>query len=290
MLRRTGSLLIRVANRAYTRSLPALSVEERKLVRANERFRNCHAGKRCFVIGNGPSLTSQDLAPLAEELTFVTNGFVKHPIVEHWQPNYYFFTDHVWFDGSESTKAFFQLLRSRVYASHFFVPSAVHEVIETQKVIPLESTSFVAFDGSWKDQIDITERLTNIDTVIQLAIMTAVHMGCSPIYLLGVDHDWLANRHSGHYNFYPGKTLSNHPVAIGEFETSYEQDMVTMVRLWREYRRLGEVAEKMGTRILNATHGGFLDVFDRVNYESLFEPEKYERSANNLVEKAIIIS
>src|SRR4051794_30859438 len=46
-----------------------------QVLKRNEIFRNRHKGKSCFVLGNGPSLKNQDLAPLVNELTFVTNTF-----------------------------------------------------------------------------------------------------------------------------------------------------------------------------------------------------------------------
>src|SRR5712692_1717642 len=57
------------------------------LIKRNEIFRDRHRGQRCFVIGNGPSLKDQDLSPLANEITLVTNSFYVHPIIgESWQP------------------------------------------------------------------------------------------------------------------------------------------------------------------------------------------------------------
>jgi hypothetical protein len=64
------------------RAEPKLSSAERDLLNQNEKLRNCHRGQRCFVIGNGPSLTKQDLAPLDGEITFVMNAFWKHPILD----------------------------------------------------------------------------------------------------------------------------------------------------------------------------------------------------------------
>src|SRR5689334_4044737 len=61
------------------------------LLQRNEVFRDRHKGRRCFVIGNGPSLKEQDLSPLVDEITLVTNSFYAHPIVgDSWQPSYYF--------------------------------------------------------------------------------------------------------------------------------------------------------------------------------------------------------
>src|SRR5882672_2735030 len=107
VLRRTGSLLTRLAEHAYFRSQPKLSSADRILLRENEKLRDRHAGRRCFIIGNGPSLRAQDLTPLSGEVTFVMNAFWKHPILDLWQPTYFCFADSVCFDGSEAVKQFF---------------------------------------------------------------------------------------------------------------------------------------------------------------------------------------
>src|SRR4051812_13425127 len=89
VLRRGGSLLNRLAEHAFFRgSEPKLSAAQKGLLQQNEKLRGCHRNQRCFVIGNGPSLAKQDLAPLAGEITFVMNAFWKHPILDTgWQPN-----------------------------------------------------------------------------------------------------------------------------------------------------------------------------------------------------------
>ena len=47
-------------------------IESRKRL---ERFKNKYKGKRCFIIGNGPSLNKMDLSPLKNEYTFGLNRF-----------------------------------------------------------------------------------------------------------------------------------------------------------------------------------------------------------------------
>ena len=39
-----------------------------------ESLRGFYAGKRAFILGNGPSLKSMDLSKLRDEVTFGTNG------------------------------------------------------------------------------------------------------------------------------------------------------------------------------------------------------------------------
>ena len=42
--------------------------------------------------------------------------------------------------------------------------------------------------------------------------------------------------------------------------------MKANLSLWKNYRSLHRIAEAKGIKILNATNGGYLDVFDRIDY------------------------
>ena len=47
---------------------------------AMDALHNRHADtRRCFVIGNGPSLKAMNLAPLSGEFSIGANSFYKHP-------------------------------------------------------------------------------------------------------------------------------------------------------------------------------------------------------------------
>jgi len=267
--------LVHVADRiaGETASIGLLSCE-RALLARNSVFRNRHKGQRCFVIGNGPSLKTQDLSLLAREITFVMSGFWKHPIVKQWQPTYYVLADSVFFDGSQPMQKFFADLHSSIHSTTFFMPLNAREVIQRVSLLPLEQTYFVAFHGSpeigWWGRPDFARHVPGVISVSQLAIMAAMYMGCSPIYLLGLDHDWLAHRGMD-MHFYEGKTVENHPRAHGDLgQISYKLDMEAQLRLWYAYEAMQKVANAEGIRIVNATNGGFLDVFERADYGSLF--------------------
>lgn len=252
--------------------LSSLSSEDRALLGRNQIFRDRHKGKRCFVIGNGPSLRTQNLLPLANELTFVMNAFWKNPVVEKWQPTYYFFADGLYFDGSEPMRIFFSNLRSVVHASTFFLPIFGKHVVRSMSLLSPDMTYYVAFHGSLSDELshlpDFTGIVPGVQSVSEFAIMAAMYMGCSPIYLLGLDHDWLS--HSGmDRHFYEGATV-DHPQAeqnLGKY--SYRVLMESQLRLWYGYESILRVANTAGIRIVNATRGGFLDVFEREDYDSL---------------------
>lgn len=241
------------------------------LLKRNEIFRNKHQGRRCFVIGNGPSLKSQDLSPLADEVTFVTNYFHLHPVVsESWQPTYYCLSDPAYFNGGEPISSLREIV-SRITSAFFLVPHFASEFIATTRALPADKTYYIAMSegvtSSTADNLDLTKPAPVIQTVVQLAIMAAMYMGCSPIYLLGLDHDWLAHGGS-HLNFYSEEDVDSQPE--GNLPGwSYHQMMTAVMTMWKVYEEQQRLAEGMGIKIINLTRGGFLDVFERGSYDRI---------------------
>ncbi|MGE4511067.1 MAG: 6-hydroxymethylpterin diphosphokinase MptE-like protein [Sulfurimonadaceae bacterium] len=59
------------------------------------RYKNIHLRKRCFIIGNGPSLQTQDLEKLKDEICFASNKIYLAFDQTQWRPTYYFVEDHL---------------------------------------------------------------------------------------------------------------------------------------------------------------------------------------------------
>jgi hypothetical protein len=57
--------------------------------KALKSFKNTHTGKRCFIIGNGPSLKAEDLEQLKNEITFAFNRIYYIFDQTSWRPTYY---------------------------------------------------------------------------------------------------------------------------------------------------------------------------------------------------------
>ncbi len=120
------------------------------------------------------------------------------------------------------------------------------------------------------NEIDLCSTLPSVQSVAQLCILIAIYMGCSPIYLLGLDHDWLSHQGMDKH-FYEGKTgFENHPGAhtnLGDYK--YVEEVESVLKLFHGYETINKIALNKNIEIINATNGGFLDVFKRVNYEEL---------------------
>lgn len=243
----------------------------------NLKLKDKHKNQRCFILGNGPSLKSQDLEPLKDEITFAVSAFHNHPIINVWQPHYYCFADPAFFESKEDEagwNGFFKALKKRIKTSKFIVPAFAYQSIRNKDLLPIEDVFFVQFENELFRtrlyDIDLTVAIPGVWNVIELCIMSALYMGFEEIYLMGVDHDWLSHRGQDRH-FYEGNggmgKCSEAPTDIGA--NSYQYWMEYQLRVWKGYQNLLKFANYKGSRILNATNGGFLDVFERANYENV---------------------
>jgi hypothetical protein len=248
-----------------------LTPAQRVVLQRNAVFANKHKGQPAFVIVNGPSLAKQDILQLKDQITFCVSGFWKHEAVATWQPTYYSMLDPYFFSNIDATQTFYRNLNERIQTSTFFLPLfRGYDAIHKHNFLPSERCHFVASVGAGESVCDFTKIVQSFAGVSAFALSQAIYMGCSPIYLLGFDHDYLANR-GVNSHFYAGGTLPGHPLndVAQEARWGYDDEMRANLRLWTNYRRLKAEAERRGIQVFNATVGGYLDVFDRFDYDKL---------------------
>ncbi len=251
-----------------------LTAHESAILSRNAKFRNMYAGKRCFVIGNGPSLNKQDLAPLANEVTIAMNLFNKNPIIEKWKPTFLCVAETTAGLKPEELTIFADCMYN-IEAQAYFFRLDVKEILDKDRLLDQENIYYLKMSGGplydWPTDrsLDLTKVIPGARTTAHMAIMIALYLGCSPIYLIGLDHDWLSHR-SVERHFYASSPqgvqgscdLSNY---------SYKRLIAGTLKTWRIYESFQDIARKQGVKIYNATAGGFLDVFERVAYNSLFK-------------------
>ena len=248
-----------------------LTKEEKKILGRNVQFKDKHKGKRAFIIVNGPSLKDQNIELLKNDLTFVVSGFYRHEVIKKWQPTYYSIIDKNFFNNSEQSATFFRRLNEVIHGSTFFIPLfRGWETNRMHKLLPEDRTYYSALAGIPNDQLDFARVVQSFQGVSAYALAQAIYMGCSPIYLLGFDHDYLANRGLDRH-FYSGGTIPGdaaNTVTLAD-RIPYDMEMEANLKLWKNYRSLDRIARKKGIKIYNATIGGYLDVFERANFKEL---------------------
>ena len=243
------------------------------------KFRNIHAGKRAFVIGNGPSINGQDLTLLKDEVTFVTNWFVNHPDYEKIDPTYYCVSSHEMFGGwgVEQPRAnpdWLAAMLARAGRSHKFFSSPFRDYLLNEGIFSARECDFLLFDRP-KYQVD-HRRDINLDLtqpmddgytgIITFCLPLAHYMGITEIYLVGCDCDYkLTTPDAPKAYFYD---FSKHTSRT----TSHEG----LMRAWAEdgpifqsYEIVRDRFALDGIRIVNCTAGGRLEVFPRADYETV---------------------
>ena len=255
----------------YIDACRSLTKHQRAILQRNAAFADKHKGQPAFVIVNGPSLASQDILCLKDQITFVVSGFWKHDAVLNWQPTYYSLLDAAFFNNSDATQTFYQNLHKRVKNSTFFLPLfRGFDAVREHGYLPEKQIQYVAAVGEKVSGNDLTGIVQSFAGVSAFALSQAIYMGCNPIYLLGFDHNYLANRGVDQH-FYAGDILNGHPstnIPLSEL-SAYDDEMRANLHLWKNYRILDGVAKSKHIKIFNATNGGYLDVFERADYEKV---------------------
>lgn len=90
------------------------------ILRKNVELKSIYNNKRCFIIGNGPSINSQDLKLLKDEYTFVVNPFFEFKDYEAVHPKFYCLIDPAYFEGNETFMKGYIEMEKRVHRDTVF--------------------------------------------------------------------------------------------------------------------------------------------------------------------------
>lgn len=243
----------------------------------NAALEGRHAGeRRCFVLGNGPSLAKMDLAPLADEYTIGANSFYKHPQASAVGLRYLCVGDPHFMRDTPECVTWHQTLCQKMPRTVFLLHSDAERLVRKNGLYQGREIYFVRTGLTTPTavfaRIDFTRAL-NVGTTTGtlVAIPLAMYLGFSEIYLVGFDANWLDN-YDGSYHFYDKHEL------FPEFDSvsadtrgfSYEDEVTMVLREYQSHRLLRQIAQSRGVKLVNATLGGRLDMHPRVEFRSLF--------------------
>jgi hypothetical protein len=269
---RVTNIRLRAKPSATSRTREALMTLE-DLLKKNSKLKNLHAGKRCFIIGNGPSAKMQNLHLLRDEIAIAVNSFYCHPDAKTVDPDYWILADPTYWEKPDYRLADLKLAIAKDVGPKLFIPSGGFGYFGSFNFGPLIDMHFYHYDGSKdiRSLIDFAEGVPPYgQNVMAVALMLAFYLGCSPIYFIGCDHDVTVIKQEDY-----DKYITEHSFEEGTHDKisdwlTWEQYKHSMARMTYEYEQLREYAARWGFQVFNATHGGYFDVFPRVQYESLF--------------------
>ncbi len=251
------------------------------LIENNRKYKNIHQGKRCFIIGNGPSLKQTDLSLLKNEMCFTVNFLNMSPLFERIPSCYHVMADPSIFSeyDPDRDKALdlIEKIRKRPHPTTLFLDSRIQKnglekgFLEGVETVPiLVCDDWLTDYNGWNP--NLTEPMHPFQNVVQISISIAIYMGFSEIYLLGCDATDFLN--AADY-----KLGTSHGTHAYDEEIKVDADFVERFRLesafysyyrtFKDYRLLDEYCKKNNIFLANCTVGGVLDNVPRRKLEEV---------------------
>lgn len=228
-------------------------------------------GKRCFIVGNGPSLNKCDLSLLKDEYSFAVNGIFYKTKEMGYRPNFYMVEDnHVVYDNIKEI--------NKYKCDYKFFPANYKNII-----IPDENTIFIPADlGFYREyhpyfckprfSKDVSSEIFTGQSVTIMQLQMAYHLGFAEVYLIGMDFSYAlpeSTKVEGvNYTSQEDDPNHFHPDYFGKGKKWHDPKLD---RVLMNYKKCKEEFEADDRKIYNATVGGKLEIFERRNYFSLFK-------------------
>lgn len=251
-------------------------------------LKNAFAGKRCFIIGNGPSLNKNDLSLLKGEYTFAVNSFFLKTRDIGFVPSFYVVEDNKVMEENADD--------IREYPAPFrFFPEDYRRYNLANK-----NTCFFNLDqefymkskphyGIPRFSADARRSVFAGQTVTYVNMQLAFYLGFSEVYLIGMDFNYVIP--SEH------KREGNHIISTTDDPNHFHKDYFGKGKTWKDpqldrvllnYRMADLAYEAANRKVYNATVGGKLEIFDRVDYDRLLRDPETGKKRTEQIAPAVV--
>ncbi|MFC1714992.1 6-hydroxymethylpterin diphosphokinase MptE-like protein [Candidatus Poribacteria bacterium] len=215
-----------------------------------------HREERCFILGNGPSLKKTDLSRLESEFTFGLNRI------------------YLLFDELGFVTTYY------VSVNRLVIEQCASEIIgkvPCPKFISWRARGLIEFAPdmmflrshySPRFFTNITEGVWEGATVTYVAMQVAYYLGFEKVILVGVDHSFTTKGE-------PHKAVVSQGDDPNHFDPNYfgkgfKWHLPDLETSELAYRIARDQFTSAGRQIVDATIGGKLQVFPKVDYDTLF--------------------
>lgn len=254
----------------------------------NRDLKNKYQGKRCFILGNGPSLKTQNLSALEKEYVFTVNQFMRNPDSEKVKTNFHIWADSNFFHIDEHKPEDLELLNT--------MSAVVTKENSPVCFFPVEQKAFVKkfkldkklniryfsmklrLHEKYRNDIDFTKFIPGTGTVVLIGIFLAMYMGFKEIYLLGCDATSIVTTIKSAMQ---SNDDSDYAYSLTENEKKRMQSLLVRNRLedyvlayynsLREFRITKELCDKKGIKLINCSQTTVIDSLPRTRFESVIQ-------------------
>lgn len=232
----------------------------RESIRRLAALKDIHKGKRAFIIGNGPSLRQTDLAKLKNEFTFGMNRiYLLFPELG-FHTTYFCATNDLVIEQFHEDILALPMPKFLAWRSHHYFPAQL-------PIAQLPIFLYTSYTGP-RFSPDVRGRVWEGATVTNFAFQLAFHMGFEQVILIGVDHNFTSKGEANKTVISQGDD-PNH-VSPNYFGKGIKWQLPDLDTSEIGYALARDAYQKEGREVLDATVGGKLTIFPKIDYNTLF--------------------
>ncbi len=224
------------------------------------KFKNIYKNERCFLIGSGPSLTCEDLEKLKDEKTFMVNSVVLALNEISYMPTFYGFID------GACMRIYGEKIINSGIKNIFFAKRTDLSKADYRRLREMGAYEIPQMNtGKWiyyAPKIprgfseDITKDVYWGYMVVYSMMQVIVYMGFKEIYMLGMD-----------CNYKPGEASFKDCRSEEQIKQGIPENYTAKYIIAHE--EIKRFADKHNIKVYNATRGGMLEVYPRVNLDDI---------------------
>ena len=225
-----------------------------------EALKAKYQGKRCWIVGNGPSLAHTPLDELQWEYCFGLNKISMIFERTAWRPSFLVSTTTDLQDSNYRAEVERGIQSSyRGFVDGTAWPENKRLPENAYRLNCSQSEALKAADGQddfWSD--DPTERVSKFGSTILPAFQLAAWMGFTHIYLVGCDLGYRSFGDGGDLNHFTADYYPTGAIEDGENAAMIRAHEIAAVN-----------CKRLGVEIYNATIGGELEVHSRIDFQQV---------------------
>lgn len=230
-------------------------------------LKDIHKGKSCILVGNGPSVSLEELEKANGQenfISFAANRFYLCFDETTFRPDFLISSDEQMIDdfGSEMLEhmggqLFFSSLRAPTQFLH-------------------NSNSFIwvkLFNGRpFRFSKNLPVGLMSGGGSLIAALQIAYHMGIRKFYMYGVDHNFNFQKNEGSDSNKDAVGEGNHFIKNYRSDRPWHSPRVDLIE--QSFKECDRILREEGGFLINATNGGKLEVLERRDFASLFSKNR----------------
>ncbi|GHC06825.1 hypothetical protein [Cerasicoccus arenae] len=222
-------------------------------------------GQRCFLVGCGPSLNKVDLSRLAGEVVMGVNGTA---MIEGLKLDYFVTVSNFFW------KSHPEMIRN--LKCQRFIPYFLQEELESDSptawlnTVADQEYRVLDVEKPWQFSFQPDRYVFLGGTVIFVCLQILYYLGFEEVVVLGLDHDYGIDPNSVPKS---GQYVSSDKLGAHFTKNYYRKDEQVHIDIHGMERAyaLAETAFRYDGRcVLNASPGTKLDIFEKVEYSTLF--------------------